>query len=77
MNSTRGGMLLKTSNFLLPFFTIHCLIVNKLQDIPEKIQQQYKAENTRVCGITYSVSARRWEGNGFVVRPKPRHSYSR
>ena len=25
---------------------------------------------TRVCGITHSVSARRWEGYGFDARPK-------
>ncbi len=28
---------------------------------------------TRVRGITHSVSARRWEGDGFDARPKPRH----
>ena len=28
---------------------------------------------TRVRGITRSVSARRWEGDGFDARPKPRH----
>ncbi len=29
---------------------------------------------TCVRGITTSVSARRWEGGGFDVRPKLRHS---
>ena len=30
-------------------------------------------KNTRVRGITRSVSARRWEGEGFDAQPKPRH----
>ena len=29
---------------------------------------------TRVRGITRSVSSRRLEGDGFDARPKPRHS---
>ncbi len=32
---------------------------------------------TRVRGITRSVSARRWEVDGFDARPKTRHSYRR
>ncbi len=26
---------------------------------------------TRVCGMTHSISARRWVGDGFDARPKP------
>ena len=29
---------------------------------------------TRGRGITRSVSAQRWEGDGFNAQPKPRHS---
>ena len=27
--------------------------------------------------VTHSVSARRWKGNGFDARPKPRHRQRR
>ena len=30
-----------------------------------------------VCGIKRSVSALRWEDDGFDARPKPRHSQRR
>ncbi len=29
---------------------------------------------TSVCGVTSSASPRRWGGEGFNSRPKPRHS---
>ena len=32
---------------------------------------------TRVCGLIVSAFARRWGGDGFNSRPKPRHSYRR
>ncbi len=31
-------------------------------------------EKTHVRGVTRSVSARRWEDDGFDARPNPRHS---
>ncbi len=36
------------------------------------VKRQVSMAVTRVRGISRSVSARRWEGVGFDVRPKPR-----
>ncbi len=40
----------------------------------ETMHKVYICFYIRVYGITRSVSSRRWEGDGFDARPKPRHS---
>ena len=65
------------------FYTIHFLLttyllVRKMTKLNAELDPKkcpsipYKSIiSTRVRGITHSISARRWEGDGFDAQPKP------
>ncbi len=48
----------------------------KRNAVEEKSHLRYSLSSrvTRVCGVTVSAFARRWEADGFKSRHKPRHS---